>query len=265
MSARPEIPHAAILAEALASFPDLRARSQSEGRCPGGRSAPSAAVASPASAPSGSRRPAAAAIEAGSGPPVPSIGSTIATGIALTAPATTPFARARFIAFAFSIFGECVYNSAMRRALAFLSLYVLISCSSQDQQQVLKGKAVQAKPVEPPDGGRSDMEQADAGGTPVGGIMEASGRPMLLDFTRDNCLPCRIMDPWIREIRKKYSGRAEVVEINIDRPENETLEKFFKIRSVPAQIYLDAAGRQRLRHDGLATLKEMQKVMQQLL
>jgi hypothetical protein len=32
--------------------------------------------------------------------------------------------------------------------------------------------------------------------------------------------------------------RAEIAQINIDRPENAMLGKYFKIRTVPTQIYL---------------------------
>jgi thioredoxin 1 len=125
--------------------------------------------------------------------------------------------------------------------------------------------AVRTEDKEPPSEEPADAGRGDSNAPGNNAGFSPSGKPMLLDITRDNCLPCRIMAPWVEEIRKKYAGKADVVEINIDRPENRELEKYFEVRSVPTQIYLDAQGRVRLRHGGMSTLNEMQKVMEQLL
>jgi thioredoxin 1 len=90
------------------------------------------------------------------------------------------------------------------------------------------------------------------------------GLPMLLDFTRDHCLPCEIMAPWVDELRKKHAGRVQVQEINIDRPENRELGLFFKTRSIPTQVYVDAQGREVSRHVGLATKPQMERTLEQL-
>jgi thioredoxin 1 len=92
----------------------------------------------------------------------------------------------------------------------------------------------------------------------------APGLPMLLDFTRDHCLPCDIMAPWVEELRKKHAERVLVKEINIDRPENRELGLFFKTRSIPTQVYVDAQGREVSRHVGLATKEQMQRTLEQL-
>jgi thioredoxin 1 len=87
---------------------------------------------------------------------------------------------------------------------------------------------------------------------------------MLLDFTRDHCLPCEIMAPWVDELRKKYAGRVQVQEINIDRAENRELGRFFRARSIPMQVYVDAGGREIGRHVGLATLPQMERTLEKL-
>jgi len=92
--------------------------------------------------------------------------------------------------------------------------------------------------------------------------MQIGHLPMLLDFTRDNCLPCEIMRPWIEKLGKKHSGRVAIAEINIDRPENAELGRAFSVRSIPTQIYVDARGREVARHVGLARLAQMERTLE---
>jgi thioredoxin 1 len=91
----------------------------------------------------------------------------------------------------------------------------------------------------------------------------ASGRPLLMDFTRDHCLPCQIMAPWIEELRVKLGGTVDVVEINIDRSQNRELGQFFKISSIPTQVYFDRDGREVFRNVGLATRPQMERSLRE--
>jgi thioredoxin 1 len=87
-------------------------------------------------------------------------------------------------------------------------------------------------------------------------------KPMLLAFTRDHCLPCDIMHPWIVELKKKYADQLDIAEINIDRKENATLAAYFKAKSIPTQVYVDREGREVSRHTGLATKQKMLATLQ---
>jgi thioredoxin 1 len=88
-----------------------------------------------------------------------------------------------------------------------------------------------------------------------------TGKPMLIDFTRDHCLPCQIMAPWVDELRKQHAALVAVVEINIDRPANKSIGRYFKARSIPTQVYVDTAGREVARHVGLATKPQMERTL----
>jgi thioredoxin 1 len=92
----------------------------------------------------------------------------------------------------------------------------------------------------------------------------ALGRPMLVDFTREDCLPCKLMEPWLAELRRRHAGRIEVLELDLDRPENKEIARFFKAKSVPMQVYVDARGREVARGVGLATLQQMQNRLERL-
>ncbi|MBW2278439.1 MAG: thioredoxin family protein, partial [Deltaproteobacteria bacterium] len=84
------------------------------------------------------------------------------------------------------------------------------------------------------------------------------------DFTRDHCLPCKIMAPWVDELRQTHAAQVAVVEINIDRPENKPLGRFFKTRSIPTQVYVDEQGREVSRNVGLATKPQMERTLKRL-
>jgi len=88
-----------------------------------------------------------------------------------------------------------------------------------------------------------------------------SGKPMLLDFTRDHCMPCTIMSSWVDDLQKKYAGKVGILKINIDRKENRSLGMFFRISAVPTQVYVDKTGREIKRNTGLATQVQMEKML----
>jgi len=104
---------------------------------------------------------------------------------------------------------------------------------------------------------------ADAGPAPAVSPLPP-GKPMLLDFTRDHCLPCVLMEPWLAAIREKHAAEVGVLEINIDRPPNKPLGLFFKVKSIPTQVYVDARGREVHRNVGLARQPEMEGLLKKL-
>jgi hypothetical protein len=88
--------------------------------------------------------------------------------------------------------------------------------------------------------------------------------PRLLVFSRDNCLPCQIMAPWVDELRRRHGTAVDVSSINLDREDNLALGRSHEVRSVPTQIYLDAKGRELRRHEGLATERDMEGILSRL-
>ncbi len=80
---------------------------------------------------------------------------------------------------------------------------------------------------------------------------------MLLSFSRDHCLPCELMEPWLKNIKETYHKKVDVKEVNLDREDNLEYARLFSVMTVPTLVYLDKAGRERGRHFGLATEKQM--------
>ena len=105
------------------------------------------------------------------------------------------------------------------------------------------------------------LERSSAGEAAAAASAKKSAIPRLLYFTRDHCLPCEIMAPWIDAIKKRYEPALEVQEVNLDRMDNRAISQALNVRTIPTQVYVGAGGRELHRHQGLATQKEMVKVL----
>ena len=90
----------------------------------------------------------------------------------------------------------------------------------------------------------------------------STGRPVLADFGRGVCIPCKRMQPILEALAKEYKDRAEVLIIEID--EHYSLARRVGLRMIPTQIFYDGSGKEVYRHEGfmgreaiVAKLKEM--------
>jgi thioredoxin 1 len=89
-----------------------------------------------------------------------------------------------------------------------------------------------------------------------------SGKPVLVDFGSNDCMPCRLLRPILKDIGKEYAGRAHVLVIDIyDQKE---LARQYKVQVVPTLVFFDAKGKEVYRHLGaldkeaiVAKLKEI--------
>ncbi len=98
------------------------------------------------------------------------------------------------------------------------------------------------------------------------------GRPVLIDFYADWCIPCHEMDkrtftdPRIIEASKKFlMVRADLTKTT--SPEAQKLTEQYQIAGVPTFVFLDPAGHERttLRHVGFVPATELLAVMNQAL
>lgn len=56
----------------------------------------------------------------------------------------------------------------------------------------------------------------------------------LLDFKAPWCAPCRAQEPMMKELARRYEGRVEIIEINID--EHRSLATQYRVQSIPCLI-----------------------------
>lgn len=86
--------------------------------------------------------------------------------------------------------------------------------------------------------------------------------PRLIDLGADKCIPCKLMAPILAELRKDYAGQLDVVFVDVwkNRDEGER----YGIRAIPTQIFYDAAGQERFRHEGFMARKDIEAKWREL-
>jgi len=72
--------------------------------------------------------------------------------------------------------------------------------------------------------------------------------PKLLDLGADKCIPCKMMAPILKELKKEYAGRMNVEFIDVWK--NKDAGKSYNIEVIPTQIFFDADGKELFRHVG---------------
>jgi len=72
--------------------------------------------------------------------------------------------------------------------------------------------------------------------------------PRLVDLGAGKCIPCRMMKPILDELKREHAHELEVVFIDVW--ENRKAGAEYGIRVIPTQIFYDASGKERFRHEG---------------
>ena len=93
---------------------------------------------------------------------------------------------------------------------------------------------------EPPAGSATDPKQA---------------LPRLVDLGSDTCIPCKMMMPVLDELRKEYVGRLSVEFYDVRK--DPSVGARYGIRVIPTQIFFDASGRERFRHEGFFSKEDI--------
>ena len=86
-------------------------------------------------------------------------------------------------------------------------------------------------------------------------IAETSNLPKLLDLGAGKCIPCKAMAPILEELKKEYAGRLEVEFIDVWK--NESAGTQYGISTIPTQIFFDAHGKERFRHEGFYSKEDI--------
>jgi len=79
--------------------------------------------------------------------------------------------------------------------------------------------------------------------------------PRLVDLGADKCIPCKMMAPVLKDLKKEYEGQMLVDFIDVWK--NPDAGKPYKINLIPTQIFYDANGKELFRHQGFLSKEDI--------
>jgi thioredoxin 1 len=92
--------------------------------------------------------------------------------------------------------------------------------------------------------------------------LAAKKMPVLLEFGRGWCIPCKYMKPILDDMSKAYAGQAIVTTVDMDA--NKDLVRQFRIRMMPTQVFLTPDGKEFLRNEGTLEREQIMKIFAQM-
>jgi thioredoxin 1 len=117
--------------------------------------------------------------------------------------------------------------------------------------------------------GTGQVESLASSGTAAADLI--SGKPQqlpiagmvtMVDIGAHSCIPCKMMTPIIEELSKEYEGRAAIAFIDVWEYQEEAGK--YGIRAIPTQIFYDAEGNERFRHEGFMDKESIVKKLKEL-
>jgi thioredoxin 1 len=82
--------------------------------------------------------------------------------------------------------------------------------------------------------------------------------PVMVDFYADWCAPCRVAEPILLDLSKKFLGRVKFTKVNVD--ESNQVSQSFGIHSIPTYLFVDQ-GREKGRELGIVAPTEFRSVL----
>jgi thioredoxin 1 len=86
--------------------------------------------------------------------------------------------------------------------------------------------------------------------------------PVLLEFGRGWCVPCKYMKPILEDMARAY-GRSAVV-LTVDMDANRDLVRDFRIRIMPTQVFLMPDGKEFFRNEGTLEREQIAHVLSKM-
>lgn len=86
----------------------------------------------------------------------------------------------------------------------------------------------------------------------------AKQMPILLEFGRGWCIPCKYMKPILEDTAKAFNGRAIVTTVDMDA--NRDLVRDFGIKAMPTQVFLTPDGKEFSRNLGTIEREQIAEI-----
>jgi thioredoxin 1 len=142
-----------------------------------------------------------------------------------------------------------------------LALALAVGCGNES-------RAERDSPVSPPAVVEQTVQAKQASGAPDYGKVLVTNR-LDIDFSKhlitfielgaDRCIPCKQMQPIMKEIAETYADRVQVVFYDVWK-DPEPARKY-GIQLIPTQVFMDQKGNEIFRHVGLFPKEEILELL----
>ena len=77
-----------------------------------------------------------------------------------------------------------------------------------------------------------------------------------------NCIPCKMMQPVMKEIEETYKEKVKVVFYDVWTEEEKPYGEKYGIKLIPTQVFLDENGKEFFRHEGFFPKAEIEALLE---
>ena len=89
-----------------------------------------------------------------------------------------------------------------------------------------------------------------------------AGVPVIVKLGSDKCIPCRMMNPVIKELAEEQDGKA--VFLSLDVYENRELARQAGVRVIPTILFYDKHGKPKAKSEGGMSKEDLLKAIKEL-
>lgn len=89
-----------------------------------------------------------------------------------------------------------------------------------------------------------------------------TGLPVVVKLGSDKCIPCRAMNPIIKELAEEQAGKA--VFLSLDVYQNRELARQAGVRVIPTILFYDKHGKPKAKNDGGMSKDDLLKAVKEL-
>ena len=75
------------------------------------------------------------------------------------------------------------------------------------------------------------------------------GKPVLVDFGSNKCIPCRQLRPILKDVAQEFSGKAQVLIIDVFQ--HQGVARDYRIQLIPTLVFFNARGKEIFRRSGV--------------
>jgi thioredoxin 1 len=77
-----------------------------------------------------------------------------------------------------------------------------------------------------------------------------------------NCIPCKAMQKVMKAVEEKYGSQIKITFYDVWTQEQAHYAQDYNIRLIPTQVFLDAKGKELMRHEGFFPEKDIDAFLQ---